>query len=182
MIFPSELRFGDWIGYRHKGDLMSEAIHLKTGGIATHSAVYHGDSIVVTSLAGGVNYYPIDLTGIAIVRRLQVPFNLKKADDNFDATIRGMPYGIWDDLKDALPDLPDTSKGINCSHASVLYYFGGGVPLVASDFDLKTFTPRDFELVPDCYLRTIYVAEPAYAPVAPYPLHPASQLATPPAA
>lgn len=145
MNFPQDLLPGDWLGYYHKLAIMSAAIYLRTGGHATHSAVYAGNGKVVTSLASGVNYYPIDLTGIVMVRRPVGVFDQARADQVFAATIQGKPYGIWDDIKDAFPDVPDKADGINCSHSSALYYWGGGIQCFAPDFDLRTITPRDME-------------------------------------
>ena len=159
MIPLDKLQPGDWLGYHHH-DVIAEAIHIRTGGI-THSAVYHGDGKVITSLGGGVNIYPIDSTGLAIVRRPVAIFPIESADKQFEENMRGLPYGVWDCLKDAFPDLSDSSEGMNCSHTSAQYYVYGGLFLFASDYDLKTITPRDFQIVSDSLLKTVYT-DPQY--------------------
>jgi len=150
------LQPGDWLGYHHKS-LLAEAIYLRTGGLATHCAVYCGNGRVVTSLEHGVNYYPVDTDGLVIVRRPVVPFNDDLADSIFKSSIQGRPYGIWDCIKDTFPDIPDHSDGMNCSHSSAAYLIGGGVICFADDFDLSAITPRDFQLVPNTVLRTIWL-------------------------
>jgi hypothetical protein len=104
MNIPQDLQPGDWLGYHHKGNPLAEVIYLRTGGLATHSAVYHGGGHVITSLAGGVNLYPMDPDGLVIVRRPQSPFLLESADRQFNEHMKGLPYGIWDCLKDQFPD------------------------------------------------------------------------------
>ena len=158
MNFPDDLQSGDFLGYHHKDSVIAGAIHLCTGGRLTHAAVYRGHGVVVTSLGSGVNYYDYDPSGLVMVRRPMGMFVQPSADIEFEANMRGLPYGIWDCIRDAFPDVPDSSKGMNCSHTSAQYYLYGGLFLFASDFDLKAVTPRDFELVPDSLLKTIWTA------------------------
>ena len=162
MNIPQDLQPGDWLGYHHKDLLswpLSEAIYLRTGGRATHSAVYRGHGVVVTSLVGGVNYYDYDPTGLVIVRRPQKMFIQESANAEFDANMRGLGYGYLDCLKDLFPDAVSKLDTMNCSHASAQYYVYGGAFFFASDFPLNTVTPRDFELVPDELLKTVWTNE-----------------------
>lgn len=153
---PGFLLKGDWLGYRHFS-LMSLMIHQCTGGCVTHSAVYLGNGLVITSLNDtGVGIYQMDVTGLVMVRRPVGAIDFEAADVNYHANMKGLPYGWLDCLKDKYPDLPDDSNGENCSHSSAEYYRGGGLFLFGEDANLQIITPRDIQLTPA--LKTVWKA------------------------
>ena len=153
---PGFLEKGDWLGYRHFS-LTSLMTHQCTGGDVTHSAVYLGNGLVVTSLNDtGVGIYLMDQCGLVMVRRPVGDVEFVAADANYKTNMKGLPYGWLDCLKVKFPDLPDDSNGENCSHSSAEYYRGGKLLLFGEDANLQTITPRDIQITAS--LKTVWKA------------------------
>jgi len=143
MNLPQELLPGDVLlcqGF----DIVRKIINSDVG----HVKLFLGNGVVITSKPNhGVDYYPLgDLTDVVHVLRTEGIFDHKSLVEGMTPFI-GKPYGWSDDFMDINIHLGNAFGSMNCSHTCVLALRYANIDVVASYFDLREFTPRDFLLL-----------------------------------
>lgn len=136
---PPDLKPGHILGFAGEA-----IVRWETDGAAGHVGVYVGDGMVLTSLTGtGVGIYPLAANGTLIWVREpdtapDVPAGLAAIKP-----LIGVPYGWCDDIGDI--GLPNSGKGINCSHITAVALEAMGTPQFDPTFNKAKITPAHFE-------------------------------------
>ena len=148
MNFPDDLKRGDTLLY-FDDSLVDKIVAWKEGNPIDpvgHVEVYAGEGQSWASrnkgTDHGVNLYPFRIEGLAIVRRPVAPFDVNNVAEQWFKSIRGLPYGMADNLDDA--GIEVTAGGMNCSHTAATLYHAVGNSMFDPTYPAKAITPDDF--------------------------------------
>jgi hypothetical protein len=140
--FRAMLQPGDGITYTGS-TLFDEIEKIKLGSDATHSEVYIGHGLVVTSLAGpGVGIYNVCEDQIIQIERPIKPFNCEHAVEAFKKCLNGLPYGF-----DGLLNFTDenvASVGMFCSQVKTCFFRSDGLEPFNKFVSHMKVAPRDY--------------------------------------
>lgn len=136
LLLPGDILLFD------RGGLFSAIIKFKRGEKYSHVEIFDGGDHTWASRNGiGVNYYPLDLNGIAAIYRTRKPLDLVKADA-WSETVEGQGYDWVGLLSFAWAQFQGRENGkMFCSEFVTRFCRAGGVNLFSAETDADAVSP-----------------------------------------
>jgi len=94
-IDPKKLLPGDLLLYSSDRSLLGWAIKVKTWSQYSHIEQFVGNSTSMGSRAEGVGFYPLRTSGLALVLRPKVPFDIASGIYAMRTKYLGQKYDVW---------------------------------------------------------------------------------------
>jgi hypothetical protein len=161
---------GDVLLYRRSG-FFNWLIEHATNSCVSHCEVYLGDGQTAACRNGvGVDFYPLDLDGLAVVLRPKTSFDLSRAVA-YQVSVRGQRYdwtGLWRAFAQNAWGRNNTKQWCSentttVQRAGTIEPFGEWIPadMVAPGDFLKSTAYRHVWVAPDFPLHTVVAEERA---------------------